>query len=102
MYIIAECVYPSEIAKEVAKAYLNAVTKYPDDASVGTPIVQGAVHGTLQGISVMTIIEPKKGKLEEAYTLAVNRMVMLQEIKGFKYSFRLSYTLEEAMKTIGM
>jgi len=102
MYIIAESVYPSDKAKEVAQRYLKAMEKYPDDASLATPTVLGAVRGTLQGINVMTIYEPKKGKLEDAYTLAVNRMVMLQEIKGFEYSFRLSYTIIEAMKTIGM
>jgi hypothetical protein len=102
MYLIAESSYPSDIAKEVSQMYLKAMTKYPEDASVATPIVPAAVHATLQGLSVMIIYEPRKGKLEEAYALAVNRMVMFQEIKGFEYSFRLSYTLEEAMKAIGM
>ena len=50
----------------------------------------------------MIIYEPKKGKFEEAYALAVNRMVMLFDIKGFEYTFEAPYTLEEAMKAIGM
>jgi len=102
MYIITKCLYPSDKAKEVAQMYLKAMTKYPDDASLATPIVPASVHSTLQGISVMIIYEPKKGKFEEAYALAVNRMVMLFDIKGFEYTFEAPYTLEEAMKAIGM
>jgi hypothetical protein len=102
MYIITTCLYPSDKAKEVAKMYLKAMTKYPDDASLATPTVPAAVHATLQGISVMIIYEPKKGKFEDAYALAVNRMVMCHDIQGFEYTFKVHYTLEEAMKTIGM
>jgi hypothetical protein len=102
MYIVATCIYPSDKAKEVAEMYLKAMTKYPDDASLATPLVPAAVHATLQGISVMIVYEPKKGKFEDAYARAVNRMVMLEDIKGFEYTFITPYTLEEAMKTIGM
>ena len=102
MYIIVECVYPSDKAKDVAKRYLKAMEKYPDDASLATPTVLGAVRATLQGINVMAILEPKKGKFEEAYALAVNRMVMFQDIQGFEFEFKTRITLEEAMKTIGM
>ena len=51
MYIFATSVYPNEKAKEVADMYLKAVTKYPDNNSVSTPIVPVAVHATLEGIS---------------------------------------------------
>jgi hypothetical protein len=102
MYIMVECVYPSDKAKEVAKKYLKAMEKYPDDPNLATPTVLGAVRTTLQGISVIAIFEPKKGKFEEAYALAVNRMTMFQEIQGFEYEFKTRYTLEEAMKVIGM
>lgn len=102
MYIIATCIYPSDKAKDVAQVYLKAMTKYPDDASVSIPLVPVAVHATLQGISVISIHEPKKGKLEDAFALAVNRMVMLRDIQGFEYTLHLSYNLEEALKTIGM
>ncbi len=102
MYIITKCLYPGEIAKEVAQMYLKAMTKYPDDASLATPTVPAAVHGTLQGVSVMIIYETKKGKFEEAFAIAVNRTAMLRDIQGFKYTHEIHYNLEEAMKTIGM
>jgi len=102
MYITVESIYPSDKAKEVAQVYLKAMEKYPDDVSLATPTVLGAVRTTFQGISVTSIFEPKKGKLEEAYALAVNRMAMFHSVQGFEYEFKTSYTLEEAMKVIGM
>ena len=102
MYLITKCLYPTDKAKEVAQMYLKALSKYPDNASVATPIVPAAVHATLQGISVMMIYEAKKGKLEETSLLVVNRMVMFHDIQGFEYTTQISYTLEEAMKAIGM
>jgi len=102
MYIIAKCLYPTDKTKEVTQMYLKAMTKYPDDASVATPIVPAAVHSTLQGMSVTIIYEPKKGKFEEAEGVTVNRMVMFHDIQGFESTIETHYNLEEAMKTIGM
>lgn len=102
MYIITTCLYPNDKAKEVAKMYLKALSKYPDDASVATPVVPAAVHATLQGMSVMVIYESKKGKHEDALLIAVNRMVMFHDIQGFQYTNTTYYNLEEAMKAIGM
>lgn len=102
MYIVTTCTYPSDKAKEVAQMHLKALTKYPDDASLGTFVVHGAVRGTLQGLSVMLIFEPKKGKFEEAYALGVNRLAMFHDIPGFEYEIKAHYTIAEAMKVIGM
>ena len=102
MYIVTRSLYPSDKAKEVAQMYLKAMTKYPDDPSVATPIVPGAVRSTLEGMSVVVIYEPKKGKLEEAYAIAVNRLVMFHDIEGFESTNETHLTLEEAMKAIGM
>jgi hypothetical protein len=102
MYIITKCLYPTDIAKEVAQMYLKSLSKYPDNASVATPIVPASVRSTLQGMTVMVIYEPKKGKLEEAYALVVNRMVMFHDIKGFESTHEIHYNLEEGMKVLGM
>ena len=102
MYIFVTSVYPNEKAKEVADMYLKAVTKYPDNNSVSTPIVPVAAHMTRQGQTVTVIYEPKKGKLEEAYALVVNRMVMFHDIKGFESTHEIHYNLEEGMKVLGM
>ena len=102
MYIITTCLYPNDKAKEVAQMYLKALTKYPDDANLATPVVPAALHATLQGMSGMVIYEAKKGKYEEAYAIAVNRMVMFHDIQEYQYTNQTYYTLEEAMKAIGM
>jgi hypothetical protein len=67
-YIITTSMYPSDKGEEVAKRYLEAMAKYPPDASLGTQIVPAAVKTTLQGIKVIGITEVKKGKYEDALT----------------------------------
>jgi hypothetical protein len=102
MYLITTSLYPNDKAKEVANIYLKAITKYPDDASLFIPIVPVAVRATLQGMRVISVGEVKKGKLESAHALTVNRMVMLHDIQGFKWTVKTYQNLEEALKTIGM
>jgi len=101
-YIFTTSLYPSDKATEVAKKYLEAITKYPPDDSLGTQIVPAAVTTTLQGIKVIGITEVKKGKLEDAVTRTANMMVMFHSIQGFEYTMERYATLEEAMKTIDM
>jgi hypothetical protein len=86
----------------VAKMYLEAIKKYPPDESLGTTIVPAAVIATLQGIKVITIIEVKKGKLEDAQTRMANIMAMFHSIQGYEYSIETYLKVEEAMGLIGM
>ena len=102
MYIITNSLYPNDKAKEVANMYLKMVTKYPDDASLGTRVVPVAVRTTLEGIKVMTITEIKKGKLEDALSFITNRLAMFMDIPGYRYAIKTYMNLEEALKTIGM
>jgi hypothetical protein len=102
MYIVTKCLYPNDKTKAVAQMYLEAMKKYPDDASVATPIVPAAAHATLQGMTVTVIYEAKKGKLEDAYAIVVKRMVMFYDIQGFQYALEIHLNLEEAMGAIGM
>ena len=102
MYLIATSVYPNDKAKEVVDIYLKAMTKYPDDNAVTTPIVPVGVHATHEGIQVINVYEVKKGKYEEAHALARNRLAMLQTIPGFRWTIENYLNLEEALKTIGM
>ena len=101
-YIFTTSMYPSDKAPEVAKRYLEAIAKYPPDASLGTQIVPAAVITTLQGIKVIGIIEVKKGKLEDAMVRVANMMAMFFNIEGFEYTMERYATVEEALKTIGM
>jgi hypothetical protein len=100
MYIIVKSLYPNNIAKEVTKVYVQMLTKYPDDASVNPPVL--VVGGTFQGIETINTQEVKKGKLDDAMALTVNRMVMFHDIPGFRYSIKSYLSVEEAIKAIGM
>ena len=102
MYIITTSLYPSDKASEVAERYLEAITKYPPDENLATQVVPAAVKATHQGIKVVGIVEVKEGKLEEAYTRAVNMMVMFQNIAGFEYTMDICFKVEEALTLIGM
>ncbi|MFX1276759.1 MAG: hypothetical protein ACFFBP_17055 [Promethearchaeota archaeon] len=102
VYIVIESWYPAAKAVEVGKLYLEVMKKYPDDRSIGKPIVQSAVNSEREGIHVIHISEIKPGKIREALDMASNRMIMLASIEGFKYTQRLYYTIVEAMPFIGL
>jgi hypothetical protein len=102
MYLIMTSLYPNDKAKEVAEMYLKMITKYPDDASLATPVVPVAVRATLQGIRVMSVQEVKKGKAEDAHAFVANRMAMFNNIQGYRWTIKTFLNLEEALKTIGM
>jgi len=101
-YIFTTSLYPSDKAVEVAKKYVEAITKYPPDDSLGTQLVPAAVTTTLQGIKVIGIIAVKKGKFEDQMSKIHNMMAMFHSIQGFEYTVERYATVEEAMKTIGM
>jgi hypothetical protein len=101
-YLITTSLYPSDKAAEVAKRYLEAITKYPPDGNLGTLIVPAAVKTTLEGIKVIGIIEVKKGKFEDALTRSTAMMSMFLSIQGYEYTIDSYATVEEALKTIGM
>jgi hypothetical protein len=101
-YIITTSLYPSDKVPEVAKRYMDAITKYPPDDNLGTLVVPAAVKTTLDGVRTIGIIEVKKGKFEDAMTRVMAMMSMFISIQGFEYTIESYSTVEEAMKVIGM
>ncbi len=101
-YIITTAWYPTDISKEVAKRYFEALEKYPADESLENTIVPAAVTTTKQGIKVIVVSEIKEGKLEEALTNTGNQMAMFQDIVGFEYAIRVYQLVTEALTMIGM
>ena len=101
-YLVTTLFYPSEKAPEVAGRYLEALSKYPPDESLGTDIVPAAIKSTHQGIKGITIYDVQEGKLDAAYTRAVNMMVMFQNIPGLSYTVEVHLKVDEAMSAIGM
>jgi len=101
-YIITNSLYPSDIVNDVAKRYIEAMTKYPPNEKLATEIVPCAVKSTHEGIQVISIAEVKEGKMDEAYKHCLGRMVMFQNIQGFEYRMDIYATAEEAFQLIGM
>jgi hypothetical protein len=101
-YIIVTSQYPSHKAQQVGETYLEALKKYPPDESLATQVVPAAAKTTLEGIEVISISEPKEGKVEEALTRARDEMTMFLPIEGFEYSIDTYGTVTEAMSSIGM
>jgi hypothetical protein len=101
-YIIVTSLYPSHKAQEVGETYLESLKKYPPDEALATQVVPAAAKTTLQGVEVLSVIEPKEGKVEEALRRVRDEMVMFLPIEGFEYSIDNYGTVSEAMATIGM
>jgi len=101
-YIVTTTIYPTEKGPEVAEKYLEAIKKYPPDENLAAEIVPAAVKSTYEGVKVLSIVEVKEGKLEDALKQTINRMVMFQSIPGYRYSTEIHYKVEEAFALIGM
>jgi hypothetical protein len=101
-YLIVTSSWPSDKSDETAKKYLEVITKYPPDDSLGTEVVPGAFSSTLQGIKAITIIEVKKGKLEDLLTRERKALSMFRTIQGYESQVETYMTLEEAFGSIDM
>lgn len=101
MYVIVTASYPNDKVKEVADMYIKAITKYPPDDSLATPVVPVAVRATLQGIRVIGVHEIKKGKLEAAMARMSTIQTMFYGIQGYRWTMKTYLNLEEAMNTLG-
>jgi hypothetical protein len=100
MYLILTTTYPNDKVKQVSDMYVKVMTKYPPDPSLGTPVVPVAIRATPQGIEALVVHDVKKGKLDDAMTLAANRLAMFHDIPGYRYRIDTYLNLEEALKTI--
>ena len=97
-YIIIQAWYPTEINIEVVEKYLEVVKEFPFDRSLGKETINIASNTNKKGVEVISIMNVKQGKLEEAWKWVGNRMGPFQEVKGFEYDIRLWGTLVEAFE----
>ena len=101
-YLIVTATYPSDKASETAGKYLEALAKYPPDENLGTEPVPAAVKATNEGIKVLSIMDVKQGKLEEAMARMVNFEAMFLNIVGYEHEIATYYKAEEALAVVGM
>ena len=97
-YIIVKAWYPTDVNIEATEKYLEIAKEFPFDRSLGKETITTASTTGKNGVEVMSVMEVKKGKLEEAWTWVGKRVGGFQTIKGFEYEIRLWSTLVEALE----
>ena len=102
VYIVVNMVFPSHKAPEAGKKFLEVLSKYPDDDSLGETVVNSAVKTTTCGIRVLNVSTVKKGKLEENLTRGNEILAMFNEVEGYEYTMEVWQEPAEALATLGM
>ena len=101
-YIVTTGWYPTDIEKEITEKYFEVVKKYPFDRSLGKDSIPVAITTNKKGVKILSIMEVKEGKLEDALTWTSKRMFLLQSIKGWEYKVRVWITIGEALELGGI
>lgn len=97
-YIIVQICYPSHVADEVREKYIEMVKEIPFDKSLGKETIPVTSNTTKNGIEVMSVVEVKQGKVEEAWKWGRKRMNRFQNVEGLEYDMRLWNTLTESLE----
>ena len=100
-YLLSNSWWPSDKTEEVVNKSFEVASKYPPDPSLSEPLVNNCIKPTKKGILSISIAEVKKGKLEEALTLARKTAVEYHNIAGFEYTIEVCSTSIEAFTLIG-
>ncbi|MFX0037605.1 MAG: hypothetical protein ACFE9I_18450 [Candidatus Hermodarchaeota archaeon] len=101
--IVSQTWYPASQAEKAGKAYLEVMKKYPDNRTIGKPILRSGVKIEKEGIHGIAVYSVNEGKFKEAMDLAVNRMLILgKEIEGIKMSIDTYYDVTEALPFVGL
>ncbi len=101
-YIITTGWYPTDLEKEITEKYFEVVKQFPFDSSLGKNTIPVAITTNKNGVKILSVMEVKKGKLEDALTWSSKRMVLLQSIKGWEYKVRVWTTIGEALELSGI
>ena len=102
VYIITEHWWPPGSSEQVGKIYLDVMKKFPDDKSISKPIIRSAVWPVCEGMHSITVSSVQPGKVKEAMDIAMNRLLALSTIEGFRYVVNIAYDLVEAMPFVGL
>lgn len=100
-YIIVYINYPTDMNNEVTDRFFEMVKEFPFDKTLGKETLPLASNTTTQGVEVVSVVEVKQGKLEEAWAWAHKRMRLFHSIKGLEYDLRLWSTLTESLERGG-
>ncbi|MHA1932265.1 MAG: hypothetical protein ACW96X_06970 [Promethearchaeota archaeon] len=101
-YIIVFVKFPSHIANEVSKRFMESLQKFPDDNSLGEVLVRSAVKTSIEGVNVLTVTRVNEGKLEDALRNTNNQIAFFVDIEGYEASIEVWGTVQETLATLGM
>ena len=102
VYIVATVWFPPYKRMEVAKKAIEVVQKFPPDPSLGTVVVPGALMGSPNGITSISITEVKEGKLQEALDRVTENISEYLDIEGFNYKIDIAFTQTEAITSLDL
>ena len=101
-YIVIFVKFPSHIANEVSKRFIESLQKFPDDDSLGETLIRSAVKSTQEGVNIFTVNRINEGKLEEALNSARTQIAFFLDIEGYEASVEVWATVQEGLATLGM
>jgi hypothetical protein len=99
-YIVVKSIWPTNKTTEVVNKALEIASKFPPDPN-SESIIPNCVKTGDEGVVNLTVVEVKKGKLEEAFERATKYWVEYHYIEGFKCSIEVWMTQIEAFSAIG-
>ena len=101
-YIVTSAKYPSHIATEVGKKYLEALQKFPLGEGPGELIIPAATRGTTEGVRVFSVTKVKDEEFMEAWKRIGDMLVLFLEIEGFEYTVEYWLETQDALELVGM
>ncbi|TFG15197.1 MAG: hypothetical protein EU535_02160 [Promethearchaeota archaeon] len=99
-YIVVKSQWPADKTTEVVNKAFEIASKFPEDPN-SENVIPNCVKASDDGIVNITIVEVKKGKLQEAFERATKYWVQYHSIAGFRYSVEVWMTQIEAFSAIG-
>ena len=94
--------FPSSIASEAGKVYIDIMKKFPN-TSISKPLLNIGVKGTKDGIKVVSISRIEKGKVEEALDVAYKRFIdFAKNLEGYEYEVDVLLEDAEALSLVGL
>lgn len=102
-YIFTFAKWPSDKSTEVVKKAIEGLNKFPRDESAWDDLTPGnAIKATGDSVELISALNVKKGKLEEAY-FHMQKVLNFYAIaiQGFEYRIEVWSNAEEAYGSIG-
>jgi hypothetical protein len=101
VYIISRISYPSHKIQEVLQKQIKETENLKVDESLGETGLT-ALKTTEKGMLVISVLEVKEGKLEEALNWTNTALYPFLEIEGYEYTIDTFYSMEEALAVAGV